>query len=89
MDEEQRRHETFEQRDDIDHDAGSVRFTEGYKAEKQSIGAHGTGKSTLATVMYDEKQAVTALEWNPNLDCAGWAAAGMGSGLLRIEDVMI
>jgi transcription factor C subunit 6 len=37
--------------------------------------------------VFEEKSAVTALAWNPNLKYGMWAVAGLGSGLLRVEDV--
>ncbi|KAI9660898.1 MAG: hypothetical protein M1821_009225 [Bathelium mastoideum] len=77
---------------------GVVRFSEGFKVE--SAGSHHhkeemerrrkdgeTGFNPLT--VYEEKSAVTALAWNPNLHCGGWAAAGMGSGLLRVEDIAL
>ena len=38
-------------------------------------------------VIFEEEQAVTCIEWNPNLPFAGWAAVGWGSGILRVEDL--
>jgi transcription factor C subunit 6 len=38
-------------------------------------------------VIFEEEQAVTALEWNPNRRSAGWAAIGWGSGLVRVMDL--
>ena len=39
--------------------------------------------------IYEEEQAITCLAWCPAVECGGWAAAGMGSGLLRVEDIAI
>lgn len=78
-----------------------ARITEGYKADKtllkdptteSSAGTKPTKmmKTTnggIAAVVYEEGTAITALSWNPNMCCGGWAAAGMGDGLLRIEDI--
>ncbi|KAF2208091.1 hypothetical protein CERZMDRAFT_49997 [Cercospora zeae-maydis SCOH1-5] len=73
--------------------SGLTRFVEGYKAEKITlqnvIGAPSSNarNGILYTTIYEEKTAVTAVAWNPNLQVAGWAAAGMADGLLRVEDI--
>ena len=72
---------------------GLSRITEGYKAEKVTLhNVTGTPSSNskngiIYTTIYEEKTAVTAVAWNPNLHVAGWAAAGMADGLLRVEDI--
>ncbi|CAK1360640.1 hypothetical protein CB0940_06657 [Cercospora beticola] len=72
---------------------GLARFVEGFKAEKITlqnvIGAPSSNarNGILYTTIYEEKTAVTAVAWNPNLQVAGWAAAGMADGLLRVEDI--
>jgi len=38
-------------------------------------------------IICHEEQAVTAMAWNGNGRCAGWAAIAWGSGLLRIQDL--
>lgn len=43
---------------------------------------------TYSTI-YEEESAVKCCEWNPNLSAGGWAAAGLGSGLLWIEDLCV
>jgi len=70
---------------------GVVRITEGYKVESLSENwtKRGGADALRSITTHEEESAVTCLEWNPNIDCGGWAAAGMGSGLLRIEDVAI
>jgi transcription factor C subunit 6 len=72
-----------------------VRITEGYKAGQRGI-AHtavskkkGNPEVGKAISIYEEQSAITALAWNPNLKFGTWAVAGMGSGLLRVEDVGI
>jgi transcription factor C subunit 6 len=72
---------------------GLSRFVEGFRAEKTSVtpragetqpnSKHGMSYTTI----YEEKTAITALAWNPNVHVGGWAAAGMADGLLRIEDI--
>ena len=46
------------------------------------------GSMNFLTI-YEEEQAVTCLAWCPAVECGGWAAAGMGSGLVRVEDIAI
>ncbi|KAB8338704.1 hypothetical protein FH972_021649 [Carpinus fangiana] len=41
---------------------------------------------TIATT-YEEEAGVRAVSWNPNATAQGWAAAGMGSGLVVVEDL--
>jgi len=73
---------------------GTSRITEGYKVEtvdllkSSKVKVKGRDGTVLATI-YEEESAVTQVAWNPNLHCGGWAAAGMGSGLVRIEDLAI
>lgn len=72
-----------------------VRITEGYKAVQQGIAHSATSKRKgnpeigRSISIFEEQSAVTALAWNPNLKYGTWAVAGMGSGLLRVEDVGI
>lgn len=70
-----------------------VRITEGYRATQPGIAYSTTSKkkpetetSTLITI-FEEKSSISALSWNPNLKFGTWAAAGMNSGLLRVEDI--
>jgi transcription factor C subunit 6 len=72
-----------------------VRITEGYKAGQTGI-AHSTSTTRKGNPevgrsisIFEEQTAITALAWNPNLKFGTWAVAGMGSGLLRVEDVGI
>jgi transcription factor C subunit 6 len=73
---------------------GLSRITEGFniqrnqmlREEKNSYSSHG---GVNFTTIYEEKSAVSALAWNPNLEAGGWAAAGMGDGLLRVEDIAV
>ncbi|KNG49529.1 hypothetical protein DDE82_004880 [Stemphylium lycopersici] len=72
-----------------------VRITEGYKAVQQGIAHSATSKRKgnpeigRSISIFEEQSAITALAWNPNLKYGTWAVAGMGSGLLRVEDVGI
>ena len=38
------------------------------------------------TTIFEEKTGVIAVAWNPNVRVGGWAAAGLGNGLVRAED---
>ncbi|KAF7192042.1 Transcription factor tau subunit sfc6 [Pseudocercospora fuligena] len=70
--------------------SGLARISEGFKAERISLDGKSSQNSkngVLFKTIYEEKTAITALAWNPNLHVAGWAAAGMADGLLRIEDI--
>lgn len=67
---------------------GLSRITDGFKAQQVTLSKfenmrHGIMFSTV----HEEKSAVTTVSWNPNLHVAGWAAAGMADGLLRVEDI--
>ncbi|USP73809.1 hypothetical protein yc1106_01083 [Curvularia clavata] len=72
-----------------------VRISEGYKSVQTGI-AHsavskrkGNPEIGRSISIFEEQSAITALAWNPNLKYGTWAVAGMGSGLLRVEDVGI
>jgi transcription factor C subunit 6 len=70
-----------------------VRISEGYKATQPGIQHSVVSKKKAnpevgkGITIFEEASAVTALAWNPNLKFGTWAVAGMGSGLLRVEDV--
>ncbi|BCS22684.1 transcription factor TFIIIC subunit TFC6 [Aspergillus puulaauensis] len=73
---------------------GTSRFYDGYRAESISLLRNMTGdrkmiNSTMIVTIYEEETHITALSWNPNQSCAGWAAAGLGCGLLRVEDLAL
>jgi transcription factor C subunit 6 len=65
---------------------GVSRFYDGFKAEIPNTSKLG---ATLEIGVFEEATAITALAWNPNKGFAGWASAGMGSGLIRVEDLSI
>ncbi|USW55743.1 Putative WD40/YVTN repeat-like-containing domain superfamily [Septoria linicola] len=72
---------------------GLTRFVDGFKVERITLQNSTAGASSnarngiLFTTIYEEKTAITAVAWNPNLHVGGWAAAGMADGLLRVEDI--
>ena len=74
---------------------GISRFVEGLKAAFVPLAGYGHNEKhnrhygTAFTTVHEERSAITAVAWNPNLHVGGWAAAGMGGGLLRVEDIAI
>ncbi|KAI9831579.1 MAG: hypothetical protein M1819_004811 [Sarea resinae] len=66
---------------------GISRFLEGFKLESAVLLKSQEG-SAYATI-FEEETGVSAVAWNPNLRCGSWAAAGMGSGLVRVEDLAV
>lgn len=68
--------------------SGISRFLEGFVAEIPVL--RGLPSEGFVTeTIFEEETGVTCLEWNPNIECAGWAAAGFGCGLIRVEDLAI
>lgn len=69
----------------------TTRFTDDLEVENLSLVRNVEGgkvvNGVLTITIYDEQQHVIATNWNPNQHCAGWAAAGLGSGLVRVEDL--
>lgn len=70
---------------------GVSRFYEGFIAERPEVTKAGDARpmGLSLTTIHDESTHVTALAWNPNRHCAGWASAALGCGLLRVEDIAI
>lgn len=71
---------------------GISRFYDGFRAETMSLARNLTGDmrpmvGLVTTTIHDEGTHVTALAWNPNRQCAAWASAALGCGLVRIEDL--
>ncbi|OJD28554.1 hypothetical protein ACJ73_00044 [Blastomyces percursus] len=82
-----------EQKDDIA-GPGISKFYDGFKAEVPTLTRKLTGDrrmadGNLAIAIFEKGSAITSLAWNPNKECAGWACAGMGCGLLRVEDLTL
>ena len=68
------------------------RITDGHKPETtqlQRVQDPNVQEGTRFATIYEEGTAVTQLAWNPNLRFGGWAAAGLGCGLVRVEDVAV
>ncbi|KAI8624632.1 hypothetical protein F5Y19DRAFT_453265 [Xylariaceae sp. FL1651] len=51
--------------------------------DEESAMTSGPGPITL----HDPQTRVTAVAWNPNVEYSWWAAAAMGSGLVRVMDL--
>lgn len=71
---------------------GMSRWTEGYKVEIMMLQRDSTlqaQEGMLMSTINEEAEGVTQIVWNPNLRCGGWVAAGMGSGLVRVQDLAI
>ncbi|KAF7590579.1 hypothetical protein BBP40_002668 [Aspergillus hancockii] len=71
---------------------GISRFHDGYRAESISLLRNMLGdrkmvNGVMMITIHEEGTHVTSLCWNPNQVCAGWASAGMGCGLVRVEDL--
>jgi transcription factor C subunit 6 len=73
-----------------------ARMSEGYKVSQNQLQPYKPGPNPTAPhskdfikpiTIYEEPSCVTALAWNPNLKFGTWAVAGMGDGLLRVEDL--
>ena len=73
---------------------GLSRFTEGYKVEsllmtKAPRTARKVKDALPFSTIFEEETGITQVVWNPNIEYGSWAAAGMGSGLVRVEDLAI
>ena len=70
---------------------GISRITEGYKLQSLRLNKSDKGgkDGLVYSTIFEDEAAVTCVVWNPNVSCGGWAAAGMGSGLVRVEDLAI
>ncbi|QDS75380.1 hypothetical protein FKW77_002598 [Venturia effusa] len=68
-----------------------IRITSGFKVRKSELGpdtkANVTKEGVIYQTIYEEQTAATQVSWNPNLSVGTWAAAGMGSGLVFVEDL--
>lgn len=80
---------------------GNARFTEGYKVddlilhpdwERPNKGvktAYQKEEVAPMSTIYEEQSGVRVISWNPNVEWGGWVATGLGSGLVRVEDLAI
>jgi transcription factor C subunit 6 len=72
--------------------SGISKFYDGFKVENPKLLRTMTGdkrlvNGVLTVTIFEEGTGVTSVAWNPNQVCAGWACAGLGCGLLRVEDL--
>lgn len=77
------------------------RITEGYKIEAVTLAPIKTPRSSkdakdtesgshaVYSTIYDAETGIRQVVWNPNEGWGGWAASGMGSGLVRIENLAV
>lgn len=71
---------------------GISRILEGFKCKEiklfntEDAFSHRENGAVYSTI-YELKTAISAMGWNPNLHVGGWIAAGMASGLVRIENI--
>lgn len=70
------------------------RFRDGFSADNTNLLRNFSGDPRLVNgvmikPIFDEGAHITALSWNPNQHCASWVGAGMGCGLVRVEDLAI
>ena len=73
---------------------GVSRVLDGFKVEtvnmaRTLVGDKRIKDGSVYATIYEEETGVTQVVWNPNLHCGGWAAAGLGSGLVRVEDLAL
>lgn len=73
---------------------GVSRFVDGFKAEYLNLARNVMSdrqriNGQMTVTIHEEGTHVTSLAWNLNQPCAGWASAGMGCGLIRVEDVAL
>ena len=78
----------------FDYVGGLSRLSSGYRPEnvaKQKEARRKQGKVSEeyqpATTLFERESGVTAVCWNPNPTASGWGAAGLGNGLLVVEDL--
>lgn len=74
--------------------SGTSRFFDGFEVERGGLLRKAGDYRDLisghfAVTIFEEGTHITSLAWNPNQCCAGWASAGMGCGLVRVEDVAL
>ncbi|KAL8842443.1 MAG: hypothetical protein Q9176_002595 [Flavoplaca citrina] len=78
--------------DEDRHGRGTTRITEGYKALEAPL-LRGTGKRAVeglvVATVYEEEGQVRCASWGTELHVGGWVAVGMGSGMVRVEDLAI
>ncbi|OJD40633.1 transcription factor tfiiic complex subunit tfc6 [Diplodia corticola] len=78
---------------EVKHAEPMCRVVDGFKAEVYKLwveqGLPNQYEGVVYNTVYEEESASTQVAWNPNMRCGGWAAAGMGTGLIRVEDLAL
>ena len=71
---------------------GLSRILEGFKCKEiklfntEDAFTHRENGAVYSTI-YEMKTSISSICWNPNIHVGGWIAAGMGNGLLRVENI--
>lgn len=77
----------------LKHKGPMSRMVDGFKAEVYKLwveqGLPNQYEGVVYNTIYEEETSTTQVAWNPNVKSGGWAAAGMGDGLIRIEDIAL
>ena len=80
----------------LDYPTGLSRFTTGFAIENvkdpakdraAKSNALAAGPGVITATIHEEETGVRCLSWNPNLHVGGWAAAGLCSGFMWVEDL--
>ncbi|KAJ9621261.1 hypothetical protein H2203_007313 [Taxawa tesnikishii (nom. ined.)] len=76
------------------HEGELSRFLEGFHSDRMKLfnaddALPHKDQGIMYSTIHEMETAVTAVCWNPNIHVAGWCAAGMADGLLRVEDVAV
>ncbi|KAL8697378.1 MAG: hypothetical protein Q9224_002346 [Gallowayella concinna] len=66
-----------------------VRITEGFKVQEAAFQAKTSVDGVIMATIYEEEGQVRCVSWGKELGVGGWVAVGMGSGLVRVEDLAI
>ena len=85
----------------LDFPGGLTRLTSGFRTEelpdnqpsyyRPKKGKKAPPKSDFgySIDLYERESSIMTLVWNPNMQAGGWAAAGMGNGLVMVEDLCV
>ena len=60
-----------------------------FKQHYSQAAAAAESDGAIYDTIYEEEAAVTCVSWNPNPAVGAWAAAGLGSGVVRVGDLGI
>ena len=72
----------------LDFPHGVSRIVKGFAPKKaKDISRVVPANGPVMATIFEDETCIKAVAWNPNLCAGGWAAAGMGSGLVMVEDL--